>query len=133
MENKVQGSKEMAVQGPDRTSDLQGLGRSWGPLEFQGKHAHSEGQVVVLWTLTQHCQQESCLGQCVCSHPGLTACRYLILLALMREAQGGRQMSLAHLSGGRRRLSPGGVGEGWGDCGGKGEGSLSPWQGAALP
>lgn len=52
MDIKVQGSKEMAVQGPDRTSDLQGLGRSWGPLELQGEHAHSEGQVVVLWTLT---------------------------------------------------------------------------------
>lgn len=40
----------------ERTSDLQGLGRSWGPLKLQGKHANSEGQVVVLRTLTQHCQ-----------------------------------------------------------------------------
>ena len=52
MDIKVQGSKEMAAHSPDGTSDLQGLGRSWGPLELQGKHAHSEGQVVVLWTLT---------------------------------------------------------------------------------
>lgn len=43
---------ETSVQGSDRISDLQGLGRSWGPLELQGKHANSEGQVVMLWALT---------------------------------------------------------------------------------
>lgn len=65
-----------------RVTDLQSFGRCRWSLEFQGKHAGAEGQVVELQPFTENREEEGGFRQRVGGHLRLTGGRHLALLTL---------------------------------------------------